>query len=90
MSPKDQEAFLETLLATVHEALARNVPAELSIRFAPPQVPTIQRLPPWPAAPASSHYRRLYGMTLREMAQRYHRSVSTVWTWLKKGWRPGN
>ena len=88
MTPQEQERFIETLLACVHEALAQETAWEVHIHCMPPQPPEITRLPPVLLGMKSSHYRRLYGMSLQEMAQTYHRSVTTVWGWLRRGWRP--
>ena len=88
MSPKEQARFIETLLSAVHDALAAGHRLELHISFDPGKPPIITLLPPVPHRGSSSYYRQQYGMSLREMAQQYHRSITTVWRWIKQGWKP--
>ena len=87
MSPHEQERFLETLLEHVHEALRSGHRVELHVSFEPPHLPHIV-VSPTLTSHASSYYTQLYGMTLKEMAQRYHRSVTTIWRWVHADWRP--
>ena len=44
--------------------------------------------PPEKKRTSSSYYRRLYGKTLKELAQVYQVSVSTIFRWLHHGWKP--